>query len=510
MKKLKILQYSRVQWLSLCVAIVLLTTSCNKWLELKPVDGIIREEFWQTKEQVQAAVNGMYASMMGGTVSADINVERPLPELFFLWGEARADMMIPTARATSEEIDITTLNILPTNRIVNWRFVYQTINYCNTVIDLAPAVLQSDATFTQSMLNEAMGQALAMRGLLYFYLVRSFRDVPLKLNATISDQDLIPIPKTSGDSIMLQVVDDLRRAETMVPESYGNFIRDKGRITRFAVNAILADAYLWMDRYNECIAECNKVVNSNRFGLLAGDVTWFDRLYVQGGSAEHIFSLQFDAQKLNSFYFMHTTVNRRWSAASHLMEDVFGLDIINFPPLEDIRGNNGSLRASDFTIWKYVGANANGNLRTLEESSADWIFYRFADIVLMRAEALNELNQPINAWEEVKKIRERAGAFDFKGLPDSTNKTSMQDFILEERQREFAFEGKRWYDVLRVAKRNNYQRLDLLLTMATISVPPDRQQSALAKLRDVNSHYFPIFLNEVQTNRMLQQNPFYN
>jgi hypothetical protein len=85
----------------------------------------------------------------------------------------------------------------------------------------------------------------------------------------------------------------------------------------------------------------------------------------------------------------------------------------------------------------------------------------------------------------------------------------MQDFILQERQREFAFEGKRWYDVLRVAKRNNYERLDLLLNMATMSVPPDKQQSALAKLKDKNSHYFPIYLYELQTNNLLEQNPFY-
>ena len=81
--------------------------------------------------------------------------------------------------------------------------------------------------------------------------------------------------------------------------------------------------------------------------------------------------------------------------------------------------------------------------------------------------------------------------------------------ILEERQRELAFEGKRWYDVLRNAKRNNYAQLQLLLDMATISMPPDRRQAAFAKLRDKNSHYFPIYFYELQTNNLLEQNPFY-
>ncbi len=501
--------YQNIKYVLIVACFASVAAGCSKWMDLKPQNGIIKDEFWKTKEQVNAAVTGMYASMMGGTTTTDITVERPLPELFFLWGEARADMISPTSRAISEEIDLTTLNILSSNRITNWRYVYQTINYCNTVIDLAPDVLKTDATFTQAQLNQALSQALGIRALLYFYLVRSFNAVPLKLHATVSDQDLTALKKTSSDTILTQVVKDLKRADSLAPLTFGSDAIDKGRITKYAVESILADVYLWMDKYNECIGECEKVIASGRFGLVAGDAGWFDKLYYNGNSAEHIFALQFDAQKLNSFYFMHATTGRRWTAAPHLMEDVFGLDVVNYPPKVDIRGDGGSLRAGDLTIWKYVGANSNNSLRSAEQSYAQWIFYRFADIVMMKAEALNELNKPLEAWEQVKLIRNRAGAFDFKGLPDSTNKTSMQNFILEERQREFAFEGKRWYDVLRVAKRNNYQRLDLLLTMATISVPPDKQQSALAKLRDKNSHYFPIYYYELQTNKLLEQNPFY-
>ncbi|WP_163969164.1 RagB/SusD family nutrient uptake outer membrane protein, partial [Raoultella planticola] len=72
----------------------------------------------------------------------------------------------------------------------------------------------------------------------------------------------------------------------------------------------------------------------------------------------------------------------------------------------------------------------------------------------------------------VKQIRERANAIDMKFM-DSLNKGQMAAFILEERQKELAFEGKRWYDVLRNAKRNNYERLQLLLDMASISLPSD-------------------------------------
>jgi hypothetical protein len=87
----------------------------------------------------------------------------------------------------------------------------------------------------------------------------------------------------------------------------------------------------------------------------------------------------------------------------------------------------------------------------------------------------------------------------------------MTDFILQERAREFAFEGKRWFDILRNAKRNNYERIDLLLNMVSKTVPPNRQLSAINKYKDPehNSHYLPIFLYELQSNPNLVQNPFY-
>lgn len=494
------------------ISIVIGAVSCKKWLDLKPQDGIVREEFWQTKEQVDAAVTGIYASLLSGTSG---NYIAPA-ELFFLWGEARTDMVSPGFRASSDELDLVDLNIQETNAYANWRSIYQTINYCNTVIDLAPAVLKKDNTFTQEHLNRALGEALALRGLMYFYLVRTFRDVPLKLTATQSDEDIKPIAKSSADTVLAQIVTDLKKAEPYLPISYGNINQDKGRVTRYTVNAILADVYLWMEKYNESVAECDKIINSNRFGLISDtsaqsdNTRLFNSLYYEGNSNESIFELQFDAQKLNPFYFMLASGSRRWGAGAQLMDEVFGIDDQNVIPMVDLRGEGTSLRASDLTIWKYMGANASGrNLRSSDQSYAHWIFYRYADILLMKAEAINQMNQSLEASRLVKIIRQRAHAFDFNGTMDSTSKDGMEEYILQERQREFAFEGKRWYDVLRNAKRNNYQHLDYLLKMAAISVPPDRQQAAFSKLKDYNSHYLPIFYYELQTDKLLVQNPFY-
>lgn len=476
-------------------------TSCQKWLDLKPQDGIVGNEFWNTKEQVDAAVTGIYSSMQSSRTG-----DRDMVEYLFIWGEGRTDMVTPGFRADQDELDIVNLNMLPQNKFVNWRSFYQTINYCNTIIQMAPGVRSKDNTFTEAHLHTAVGQALAIRSLMYFYLVRSFGSVPLKLDATISDEDIKNLPKTNSDTILNQIEADLTTAATYVPLSYGNAQVSKGRVTQHAVNAMLADVYLWRDKYAACIEACDKIINSNQYGLVS-TLNFFNDVYFQGNSGEGIFELQFDVQRLNPFYNIHAPNRRRWGAAAHLTEGLYGIDLINTIPLNDVRGEYTAYRPTDLTIMKYVGT-PEGSIRSADQSFANWIFYRFADVLLMKAEAMNQLDQPLEASRIVKTIRERANAVEMK-IMDSTSKSSMTIAILEERQRELAFEGKRWYDVLRNAKRDNYQRIHLLYDMASISLPADRRQAALNKLKDKNSHYFPIYFYEMQTNNQLVQNPFY-
>ena len=344
--------------------------------------------------------------------------------------------------------------------------------------------------------------------------------MPLKLDATLSDENITPIAKSSKEDILAQIVADLKLAETKAVVTHGDVASDKGRITVYTVNTILADVYLWMDKYTECIAECNKVINSQKFGLIRGATVngpvidyndnWFNTLYYNGNSAEGIFEIQFDAQRLNSFYpmFSSSIPSRRWTASADIMDRVFTIDFTNNLNY-DIRADGGSVRAATSTIWKYVGANATG-LRAADQSYAHWFFYRYADVLLMKAEALNETSQGQAALDLIYLVRSRANALAATDLtPAPGDKNLIQDFILLERSREFCFEGKRWYDVLRNAKRNNYERLNILLNMVAISVPSNMQQSAQAKMQDRNCHYFPIYLYELQTNRLLVQNPFY-
>lgn len=492
--------------LKLLVVVMLLPfLSCKKWLDLQPQDGLTGAEYWKTKEQVQAAVTGIYASLIGSATGS-----RNAAETFFLWGELRADMIAATLATTNEQIDVINVSILPTNSIANWRGIYETINYCNTVIDFAPGVLTEDATFTQAALDKAIAEAKTIRALMYFYLVRTFDQVPLKLKATASDKDIVSIPKSSQAEVLAQALKDLNEAEPFAVTDYGDRALNKGRITKAAINAIQADVYLWLEKYTECVAACNKVINSNSFGLISGidGNLWYQTLYVNGNSNESIFELQFDNQKLNPFYGLFMTTQRRFLANPIVMDKIYTVDFLD--PLKfDIRADGAAVRATDQVIWKYIGLS-NTAARAAEESYAHWIMYRYADILLMKAEAQNQLGNGQDALDIINLIRTRARALAATAAnPAPGDKVAIADYVLDERAREFAFEGKRWFDLLRNARRDNYLRLDILLDVVATTVPPNRQQSAIAKFRDKNCHYLPILAYELATNKALVQNPFY-
>ncbi len=479
--------------------------SCDDYLDLRPQDGTVRQDFWQTKEDIQAAVIGIYSSMLNNPPSVS---DRALPEYLFMYGELRGDMVAPGPNVIDEQTDFVTSNILPSNSITSWSSFYRIINYCNTVIDLAPAVIDEDPTLTQEQLDNYIAEALTIRAYMYFTLARSFKDVPLKLEATLSDQDNFQLPVTPQEQILEQVKLDLEEAESLSTEDYGNIPENKGRITKHAINAIQTDVYLWTNEFQSALDAANKIINSGEYSLIPATNNWFNTVYAQGNSSESIFEFQYTPQNLNPFYSIFLQ-RPQFLAAPSVLEDVFGVDYDD-PENKDIRGERASMVPGTNEIYKYTGLNENER-KALQNSDTHWFVYRYAGILLLKAEALNELGRGSEALEIIEEIREAREAIQSTSEnvnPDNTN--AVTDYILAERSRELAFEGKRWFDILRNARRNNYERLDILIAVAINSAPPSQQQSIVNKLQDPNSHYLPINEYELYTNKELTQNPFYN
>jgi hypothetical protein len=495
----------------LAILLIFVTTvSCDNYLDLRPQDGIVREEFWKTKEDIRAAVIGIYSALLKSPPVIRVptgGTEYTVSEYLFMYGEFRADMVSPGGFISTDQRDITTSNILSSNDLTSWAVFYRVINYCNTVIELAPAVLDSDPTLTKKQLDNYLSEALAIRAYLYFTLARTFKDVPLKLNATLSDADNFQLATTPQSQVFDQVIKDLALAEEYAVTDYGDTPSNKGRVTAYAINAMQTDVYLWMEKYPEALAAANKVIDSGKFALIPASSSWGSKVFAQGNSSESIFEFQYSAQNLNPFYDMFRS-RPEFIAAPTVMEEVFGLDFTNVTSI-DYRGIQCSLMAGTNEICKYTRLNFD-DFKALTDCDTHWFVYRYADVMLLKAEALAELDKGADALAIVDEIRAKHHAISLTAqVADPANKSQVIDYILAERARELAFEGKRWFDVLRNAKRNNYARLDLLLNMALKNAPANQQQSILAKLKDPNSHYLPINEYELYTNKALVQNPFY-
>ena len=488
----------------LAILLAALSLSCDSYLDLRPENGTVRQEFWQTKEDVQAAVIGIYSAMLNTPPSES---DLTLAEYLFMYGELRGGMVGPAAFTSNDQSDIITTNILPSNSITTWSQFYRIINYCNTVIDLAPDVLEEDPTLTQEQLNNYLSEALAIRAYLYFTLAKSFKDVPLKLDATLSDGDNFQLETTPQDQIFAQVLVDLNEAERLSVEDYGNTPENKGRITKFAINAMQADLHLWLENYDEALVAADKIINSGQFELIDASPQWFTTVFAIGNSTESIFELQYTPENRGPFYGIFLQ-QPQYLAAPAVLEEVFGVDF-DEPENKDVRGERASLVPGTNEIYKFTGLNEDQR-KALQESDTHWFVYRYSDALLMKAEALNELGRGAEAINIIEDLREKRAA-----IAQTQEQVTPQDqdgirrYILAERAREFAFEGKRWFDVLRNARKNNYAYIDILLGVALRSAPANQQQSILAKLQDPNSHYLPINTFELYTNKALTQNPFY-
>jgi starch-binding outer membrane protein, SusD/RagB family len=483
----------------ICVAVTLLASSCSDWLDLKPDSGLSLENYWKTKEQVQATTISCYESLMTGSSSKS----RQVVEQLFLWGELRADMLQYGSNAPDDVYNVLNGFITEDLLVSNWAPVYKTINLCNTVIQEAPKVLDTDPSFTRSALNGYLSEAMGLRALMYFYLVRTFGEVPVKLDATIDDNVNLSIKKSPAGDVLNQIVSDLKHAEEMSVTSYSSTKDTKGRITQYAINAIQADVYLWREQYDSCLIACNKVVNSGQYGLIDN----YASLFRDGLTNESIFELVFDQQLLNPFYaWFNTTNGRRLYGSTYVIDEFYMQDEEN-PDNYDWRGNYASMYFNNYCIWKYMGYTST-TARSSDQSYAPWIFYRYADILLMKAEALAQQNNLSESLDLVNRIRTRGHALDVSA-GEGSSVGGMTDYILSERAREFAFEGKRWFDLLRTAKRNHYERKSILINLVTKMAPADRVTTMQNNIKDTLSHYLPIYKNELQTDTALVQNKFY-
>lgn len=478
------------------ILLVFAQSSCSNWMDLIPPDGLIREEYWKTKEDVESVLMAAYETFA--------SMDRTL----FVLGEIRADMVVGENNQPRNEQLISEGNIYPDNDICNWKDFYSVINNCNEVIYNAPEVIKFDKTFTEFQMQGFISEAYYLRSLCYFYLVRIYKDVPVVLQPSETDNIDFFIAKSTGEEVLSQIVKDLENYRVYAPSnSFTSIEENKGRASKAAFDALLADIALWQFDYESVLKHIEKIETTLEYFMLPSSI-WFEN-FSPGNSLENIFEIQFDGDRnqRNSLYTLTRYDSHQYDPSIKAIE-MFGFEFAR----ELIRGENASIRKygeGDFIIWKFVGRSPDG--RTFRSGaqvySCNWIIYRYADILLMKAEALSQLERYAEAQVIINEIRMRA---DVLPLNLASNPTVFEDAILEERALELAFEGKRWFDLLRMGRRNNYARKENLIDIIIKNVPSTQKRIIAAKLSNPMGWYLPIYEKEIERNWNLIQNPFYN
>lgn len=542
-----------------CVALLgaLSLSSCSDFLEITPQEIIVLDKFWNEKADVESVVAGCYTAMQSDAVVSRMMV----------WGEFRSDNIVG---GTNYENDVNIANVFKeninaSNTYTKWGDVYAVINRCNTVIHYAPSVAEKDPNYTQSELNATIAEVSALRDLMYFYLIRTYRDVPYVTEPYLDDNQVMDLEATPFDEVLSSLIADLEAKQSMAVRRYPSTQRyyQQGRITQDAIHAMLCDMYLWKGDYQKAVDYADLVIKAkqadyearqNASSMMMGDKlidgyplvndsyttgskygSAFDNIFGEGNSDESIFELVFmnsDDMMANSavdrFYGNATTYPGLVRPADFICTDVSDEMFNVYLNKYDTRyhENIRTVSTNSYGIAKYAYSSAMvdlskaeittsfGDLWTEGKCHANWVIYRLTDVMLMKAEALVEmaadegedahLTEALAIVNAVSKRSNCSSAGKDLDATQFTTKALMRTLVIEERQRELMFEGKRWYDLVRRSRRDGNTNY----LVGVVSRKGSSGGGALSsKLSRMEAIYWPYNIDELKVNSHLVQNP---
>ena len=238
-------------------------SGCSDFLEVDPQNVITLEQFWNDANDVESIIIGCYTNM-----ASTAFLSRAM-----IWGEFRSENVINNG-PINDDVNLERIlkeNIMANNAYTDWTIFYKIINDCNTVMEYAPGVAAKDPSYTQSQLLADIAEATAIRSLAYFYLIRTFRDVPYYETAYLDDSQELALSATPFEEVLDHLIASLESVQENIIlknslAATDNFVSyyDYFRITRPAVWAMLSEMYLWKKDYNKCIEYADKVINRRK------------------------------------------------------------------------------------------------------------------------------------------------------------------------------------------------------------------------------------------------------
>ena len=479
--------------------------SCSDFLDLNPLDQISSEVFWQNEKQVDMALSGVYASLYSG---------------YFNYGMADFDIMA----GDYNESGFSGLKLLAQGQIEPtsgslvsgiYSSTYRSISGCNFFLDNV-----DQAPLDEEVINEYKAEVLFLRSLFYFTLTQHYGGVPLYLKQVTIDEALVK--QSSKATVIAQVLSDLDFAIAHLPN-----ISYDGHAVKASALALKARVLLFEEQWEEAATTANQIITDGIFSLYDN----FRDLFLkrgQIGNPEIIFSTRYQEpdcySELDIGWQMVGSINPRQELVD-AYECTDGLPITSSPLYDPtnwklnrdprlvltIKNYEDSAYTSDgrAIAYAYLHTSTSGyspvkycdwdkmpcDYNTL--SNQDWILLRYADVLLMYAEAKNEASGPdASVYQAINEVRARPGV-DMPPIPEGLTKEEMRTLIRHERRVEFASEGLRWGDIKRWRTAEDY-------------IPTLVDEGGTQRQFDPTKHYLlPFPQSEMDINDKLEQNPGY-
>lgn len=493
------ISYSKyIKAVTILLLTVFIMSSCKKFLEENPKGQISINNYYQTQSDAVAAVNAIYGYLNSISTGSTAGVYH---STFWVIEGLASDEMLNNQIGSPDLDQLATFTYSPQNSslLETWQMHYKTITIANIAIGRIPGI-NMDTVLRRRLVNEAK----FLRGLMYFDLVRMFGDVPL---VTKEVEGLKPSRSPVSDVYDL-IISDLTAAEDL-PTSYpaGN---GKGRATSGAAKAILAKVYLTRKEFDKAASKALEIINSNQYQLWDdfadvfklssrnGKEAIFSVGFGDGGGAISFWEVgQFNVRLLPPALSVEGVQNAQgWQIPTLYLYNSYDPDdrrrSVTF--VTEVHNTDGSITTIRPYIRKYWDSLAEP---TANGSYNDYPVIRYADVLLMYAEASNELGNTPTALDYLNMVRRRArfdGTNYNNAVPDYVGLTQDQfrAAVLKERMMEFVAEGQRWFDLSRTGT------LEKAVPLAKPGVVP----------QDKN-YLFPIPQRERDLNENLTQNPGY-
>ena len=501
------------KYLIIFLAIFSVTTSCKKFLDKQPQGPYPASEFFQTESQAELAINGCYEPL------SFANSDNRLWVVTDVVSDDAVKGGFPGDQADIELIDNFQIYEDNGNIITIWSIYYDGISRCNMVLENVPAIVMDEA-----IKNRILGEAFFLRGYYYYQLCNIYGNIPLVVEPLAPDE--MQIPNSQQDVVYEHIESDfssafefLDKALEQNPNVYP--AAELGRATPGAAKALLAKTYLFEEKWANA-AETAEDLVSYGYNLM--------NVY------QHNFNVNYDNNNEQIFQIQHLAAQspvqgsrlNQWLAPreqngygfneptqSFVNEFEFTIDSIYDPRLDYTVGREGSLWFDGIPYsptWSSTGYNQKKTLQPLSEIPAstkgdadlNFTVIRFAEVLLIQAEALCQMGNYSEALIPLNKVRKRAREsylFDdsldgFGEVPEgllvdvtTTDPVNLLSAIRHERRVELGFESMRYFDIIRYGK----------VYAESAFIDKDNFVYEIHKV-------FPIPQSEIETNRNITQN----